>query len=129
MHKTLQITVVFLIIITSTVNANAKDLEPIQMGAFIGQLPLKVDRSKSNGYPLHYGTWAGNLFLYKKKLEIQEWVNQNKTTMIKAALKEAKKYAQSNTYKYFAIDNITFQIIQTKNQAELFFDCNIIAWK
>jgi len=129
MHKILQFTVVALVVLTSAVSANAKDFVPIQMGAFIGQLPLKVDRSKSNGYPEHFGAWAGNLYLYKHKLEIQEWVNKNKTSMIKAALKNAKEYAKSNAYKYFAIDNITFQIIHTENKAELFFDCNIIAWK
>ncbi len=99
------------------------------MGAFIGQLPANIDLSRRNGFPLSYGTWAGNLYLYKNKLEIQEWINKQKIDMIKAALNEAKEYAKSQDHKYFAIDNITFQIIHTENKVELFFDCNIIAWR
>jgi len=129
MCKILTTVLVLLVIIGSPATSVAKSPEPIQMGAYIGTIPNNIDLSRRNGYPIHYGTWAGNLYLYKNKLEIQEWVNTNKGNMIKKALNSAKVYAKSEGYKYFAIDNITFQIIHTDNQAELFFDCNIIAWK
>jgi hypothetical protein len=101
---------------------------PVQMGSYIGALPLNIPLAKRNGFPMHYGTWAGNLYLYQNKLEIQQWVFNQKQSMIKAALGDAKEYAIKNKFKFYAVDNITFQVLHTESKAELFMDCNIIVW-
>ncbi|WP_457596680.1 hypothetical protein [Hydrogenimonas sp.] len=103
--------------------------EPLRMGAYYGALPAQIDFDDRDGYPLHYGTWAGNVYLYKKKQEVNEWVGEMKTTMIKEALADAKAYAQKNGYKYFAVDQMRFQVVHTDNVVELYFDGNAVVWK
>lgn len=110
------------------VNGYAGNSEPVQRGAFLGQLPINIDRSKSNGFPQNFVSWAGNAYLFDKKIKVNTWVSQEKDSMIFLGLKRAKEYAKSEGYKYFAIDNITFQVVHTDSKVELFFDCNVIAW-
>ena len=100
-----------------------------RMGAYYGSLPAQVDFDKRDGYPLHYGTWAGNVYLYKQKQEVNEWVGEMKTKMIKEALSDAQAYARKNGYKYFAVDNMRFQVVHTENVVELYFDGNAVVWK
>jgi hypothetical protein len=103
--------------------------EVYRMGAYFGPLPAKIDFDKRDGYPLHYATWAGNVYLYKQDKEINEWVGENKTRMIKEALSDAKAYAEKNGYRYFAVDNMRFQVVHTENVVELYFDSNVVVWK
>ncbi|WP_353661634.1 hypothetical protein [Hydrogenimonas sp. SS33] len=107
----------------------AADKAPLRMGAYYGSIPAKIDFDRRDGYPLHYGVWAGNLYLYKQKKEIQEWVGEMKTKMIKEALSDAKAYAKEHGYRYFAVDNMHFQVLHTENRVELYFDGNAVAWK
>ncbi|WP_456451510.1 hypothetical protein [Hydrogenimonas sp.] len=103
--------------------------EPLRMGAYYGPVPAKIAFDDRDGYPLHYATWAGNVYLYKQNKEVNEWVNETKTTMIKEALADAKAYAKKNGYKYFAVDNMRFQVVHTENVVELYFDGNAVVWK
>jgi hypothetical protein len=100
-----------------------------RMGAYYGPLPAQIDFDKRDGYPLHYGTWAGNVYLYKQKQEVNEWVGEMKSKMIKEALSDAKAYAKKNGFKYFAVDNMRFQVVHTENVVELYFDGNAVVWK
>ncbi|OQX72488.1 MAG: hypothetical protein B6D59_08330 [Campylobacteraceae bacterium 4484_4] len=122
-------TVLKSVVMTALMLSLGMGAEAVRMGAYIGQLPAKIDFGRRDGYPLHYGTWAGNVYLYKQNKEVQEWVGEMKTKMIKEALSASKSYAESNGYRYFAVDNIHFQVVHTDNAIELYFDGNVVVWK
>jgi len=122
-------TVLKSVVMTALMLSLGMGAEAVRMGAYIGQLPAKIDFDRRDGYPLHYGTWAGNVYLYKQNKEVQEWVGEMKTKMIKEALSASKSYAESNGYRYFAVDNIHFQVVHTDNAIELYFDGNVVVWK
>ena len=103
--------------------------EVLRMGAYYGPLPAPVDFERRDGYPLHYATWAGNLYLAKRQMDVDEWVGKMKTKMIKEALADAKAYAKKNGYTYYAVDNMRFQVVHTQEMVELYFDGNAVVWK
>ena len=117
------------LLIAAAVTATAGKKEAIRMGAYFGSIPAKIDFDRRDGYPLHFGTWAGNLYLYKQKQEIQEWVGETKSKIIKEALAAARKFAEENGYRYYAVDNMHFQVLHTENRIELYFDGNAVVWK
>lgn len=117
------------LLMVAAVTATAGKKEALRMGAYFGSIPANIDFDKRDGYPLHYGTWAGNVYLFKQKQEIQEWVGETKSQIIKEALAAAKKFAEENGYRYFAVDNMHFQVVHTDNRIELYFDGNAVAWK
>lgn len=101
---------------------------PIRAGAFYGTLPFQININSREGYPTFYSASAGSLYLRNKKISELDWVGNEKTNMIKAALKEAKDYATKNNDKYYAVDNMHFQIVSDQNKVSIYFDCNVIAW-
>ncbi len=115
--------------VASLVGLQLMAAEPVQMGGYIGSIPANIDFDRRDGYPIHYGMWAGHVYLFKNKIDIADWVGDAKTKMIKEGLKTAKTYAKKRGYKYFAVDNIRFQVVEAENRVELYFDGNVVVWK
>lgn len=121
------IIMLFCITISSFTVAVASEAK--HMGAYLGSIPIEISFSNRNGYPLHYGTWTTNMFLYKNKIEFQTWIDNEKNKLVNKALTNAKKYAETKGYKFFAIDHINYHIIHNETKIELYIDCNLIVWQ
>ena len=100
--------------------------EPVQYGAYYGDLKISI-KNYSN-YPSSNASSAGNLYLYKQKKNDVDYIVETKNSHIKAGLSEAKEYAKKNKNKYFAIDNVTHQVIATENKVIVLTNYNVLSF-
>jgi hypothetical protein len=100
--------------------------EPIQYGAYYGDVKEKM--SNINNYPDNDVSSAGNVYLYKQKIDLVNYIYDTKIKHIKSGLKSAKSNAIKNKAKYFAIDNVTHQVIITENKVVITTDYNVLSF-
>jgi hypothetical protein len=100
--------------------------EPTQYGAYYGN--LKVSMKNYNNYPSSNASSAGYVYLYKQNKNDVDYIVETKTSHIKAGLSEAKKLAVENQNKYFAIDNVTHQVIATENKVIVLTNYNVLSF-
>jgi len=100
--------------------------EPQQYGAYYGDIKVKVNNY--NSYAENDVSSAGNLYLYKQKKDTVNYIYETKVKHITSGLKTAKKFAIKKGSKYFAIDNVTHQVIITDNQVVVMTHYNVLAF-
>lgn len=108
--------------------ALGEGVKPISVGAYFGSAPISADFTGRNHYPQSYAMWAGVVWLYKNKKDASDWVLETKAGMINRAMNEAKELALKNGNRYYAVENMHFQVVHTENVVTLYLDCNVIAW-
>ena len=100
--------------------------EPLQYGAYYGDIKVKVNNY--NSYAENDVSSAGKLFLYKQKKDTVNYIYETKVKHITSGLEAAKKFAIKKSSKYFAIDNVTHQVIVTDNQVIITTNYNVLAF-
>ena len=100
--------------------------EPVQYGAYYGN--VKVSMKNYNSYVNNNASSAGVLYLYNNKKSDVDFIVQTKQSHISKGLKEAKELAIKNKNKYFAIDNVTHQVIVTENKVIVLTNYNVLAF-
>ena len=100
--------------------------EPAQYGAYYGN--IKISLKNYNNYPTNNASSAGNVYLYKQNKNDVDYIVETKNSHIMAGLAEAKELAIKNKNKYFAIDNVTHQVIATENKVIVSTDYNVLSF-
>jgi len=100
--------------------------EPIQYGAYYGD--IKVSLKNYNSYVDNDASSAGTLYLYKKDMKVVDYIYKTKIEHIKTGLNSAKKLAEKNGNKYYAVDNITHQVIVTENSVIVLTNYNVLSF-
>ncbi|MDY0121216.1 MAG: hypothetical protein RBR54_04670 [Sulfurimonas sp.] len=100
--------------------------EPLSYGAARGD--LKFSMQNLSIYPNQSSSSAGNLYLYKNNKSEVTYINETKNDHIISALEEAKQQAKDKNKAYYAIDNVTHQVIMTENQVVVLTDYNVLAF-
>lgn len=100
--------------------------EPIQYGSYYGNIKDKMKDFYS--YPENDVSSAGFIYLYNKNIKNVDYIYKTKIEHIKNGLKTAKEYAIKKRKKYFAIDNITHQVVITENQIIVMTHYNVLAF-
>ena len=101
---------------------------PYSVGAYYGNIKLKIKDLALYSYPSNSYAYAGKLYLYKNKKDIADYITEKKIALIASALDEAKKFAKEKHKKFYAIDNIKFDIKLTDNIVYVFVDYNVLAF-
>ena len=81
-----------------------------------------------NNYLTNNASSAGNVYLYKQNKNDIDYIVETKNSHIKTGLSEAKKLATKNKNKYFAIDNVTHQVIVTENKVIVLTNYNVFSF-
>jgi len=100
--------------------------DPIQYGAYYGDIKTKVSNYYS--YAENDASSAGSVYLYKQKTSTVNYIYDTKLKHIKNGLAAAKKYAIEQGSKYFAIDNVTHQVIVTEHKVYVLTHYNVLAF-
>jgi len=100
--------------------------EPLQYGAYYGNIKEKI--SNYNSYTENDVSSAGNVYLYKQKKETVNYIYETKIQHITSGLKAAKEFAILKKLKYFAIDNVTHQVVISENKVVVMTNYNVLAF-
>jgi len=100
--------------------------EPLQYGAYYGNIKENIKIYSS--YTENDVSSAGNLYLYKQKKDTVNYIYETKIQHITSGLKAAKEFAIKKKAKYFAIDNVTHQVIITENKVVVMTNYNVLAF-
>ena len=114
--------ILFGIIITISLFAS----DPIQYGAYYGDIKIKMNNY--NNYPENDVSSAGNVYLYKQKKDTVNYIYETKVKHITSGLKAAKEFAIEKKAKYFAIDNITHEVILGENKVVVMTNYNVLTF-
>lgn len=101
--------------------------EPQFKGAYFGEVKNKMD--SWSVYPNNSVSWAGNVYLYKNKIDENTYISDSKDKHITSAISEAKKYAIENKYGKYALGNIRHQVIISENKVMILTDYNVFAFE
>ena len=100
--------------------------DPLQYGAYYGNIKEKMVNYHS--YTENDVSSAGNVYLYKQKTDTVDYIYKTKIAHITTGLAAAKKFAISKKSKYFAVDNVTHQIVITDNKVVVMTSYNVLAF-
>lgn len=100
--------------------------EPVQYGAYYGNIKEKM--TNINSYPENDVASAGTLYLYQQKKNTVDYIYETKIKHLTDALKAAKEYAVKNKSKYYAVDNVTHQVIITENSVVIMTNYNVLSF-
>ncbi len=100
--------------------------DPIQYGAYFGD--IKVSIKNYNSYPSANASSAGNVYLYQQNKSDLDYIYETQNQHRKDGLVEAKELATKNGNKYFAIDNMTHQVIVTENKVIVLTNYNVLSF-
>jgi len=114
----------FLLIIFASVYIFAA--QPIQYGAYFGD--IKVSIKNYSSYPSGNASSAGTLYLYKQKKNDLDYIYETEQSHRSEGLKEAKELAIKNNNKYFAIDNVSHQVVVTENKVMVISNYNVLSF-
>ncbi len=101
--------------------------EPTFNGVYY-DFPAALASKSWVGYPSNNGTLAGNGYLYQKQINSPTYISSQKDAFISTAREQAKKYAIEMGKNYYAITNLSFQVVRTESTTELYTDYYITAW-
>jgi len=100
--------------------------EPVQYGAYYGDIKVKINNY--NTYSENDVSSAGKVYLYKQKKEMVNYIYETKIAHIKSGLEAAKELAIKNKNAYFAIDNLTHQVVISENSVVVMSNYNVLAF-
>lgn len=100
--------------------------DPVQYGAFYGDIKYKI--SNNSSYPENDASSAGNVYLFKQKIDTVNYIYDTKVSHISNGLKKAKAFAIKNKLQNYAIDNVTHQVILGENTVVVLTNFNVLAF-
>jgi len=116
--------IIFIIIAVLSFGAEG----PYFDGAYFGNVKTNITDKYFYSYTSSAYSYAGKLYLYENKLNVAEYILNKKDKLIAKAIKEAEKYAKEKHKKFYAVDNIKFDIKITEDIVYLFMDYNVVVY-